>query len=422
MAREVRRVRGCYLTAKARTPHPSPLATGEGTCLRIGSKACDRHALSKARRWLRAVAATCLALAACLPAAYAQPSPTTTAQPVDINDNTVGIVTGTVSGTYIQFASDLSSLLDSPGKLRILAVLGKGSMQNVEDIMKVRGIDLGIVQSDVLAYIKKRGLLPDAVNRLQYITKLYNEEFHLLARADIRKLEDLRGQKVNFGTQGSGIAITASIVFDLLKIKVEPVYDDPAIALEKLKQGEIAACIGVYGKPAKLYDGLKPEDKVRFLAVPPSLELSEIYFPSTLTARDYPNLIAADARVETIAVGAVMVVYGWEPGHWRYNKVARFVDLFFTNFEQLQKPPRHPKWQEVNLVAKVPAWTRFPAAEDWLRRAVATTASPGKSDGDRAAFERFLTETSGGKAAGGDEEARLKLLQAYDAWKKSQAK
>jgi TRAP transporter TAXI family solute receptor len=386
-------------------------------------------------RALAGLSALCAALALSLPASAAEKrppapkaaaqAPAAAAQAPDINENTVGIVSGTVSGTYIQFASDLSNVLDTPGKLRILAVLGKGSLQNVEDVLKVHGIDLGIVQSDVLTYIKKKGTFPDAVNKLQYITKLYNEELHLLARADIATLEDLSGQKVNFGTQGSGIAITASILFDLLKIQVEPAYDEPGVALEKLKQGEIAASVGVYGKPAKLYDGLKVEDKVKFLPVRPSLELSEVYFPSALTDKDYPNLIPAGGKVETIAVGAVMVVYGWDPNSWRYKKVARFVDSFFTNFEQFQQPPWHKKWREVNLITKVPGWVRFPAADEWLKRAVAVTASAGKSspEVDRASFERFLAEISAsGKGTDADEEARLKLFQAYEAWKKAQAK
>lgn len=382
--------------------------------------AIGRQRARGGRRLLAMAAAFCLTLGA----AHAQTGPGPGAAAPDVNDYTVGIVTGTVSGTYIQFASDLSTVLDSPGNMRILAVLGKGSMQNVEDILKLRGIDLGIVQSDVLTYIKKNGLYPDAVDKLQYITKLYNEEFHVLARSSFGKLEDLRGQTVNFGPQGSGIALTASIVFDLLNIKVEAVYDDPSVALEKLKQGEIAATIGVYGKPARIYDGLRAEHKVRFLPVPASLQLSQIYFPSVLTAKDYPQLIAGEAKVETIAVGAVMVAYAWEPNHPRYKKVARFVDLFFASFEQLQRPPRHQKWQEVNLVVKVPGWVRFPAADDWLKRATATgSTSQSAAGGDRDAFERFLTETSGdGKAAGGDAEARRKLIQAYDAWKKSQGK
>jgi uncharacterized protein len=32
----------------------------------------------------------------------------------------------------------------------------------------------------------------------------------------------------------------------------------------------------------------------------------------------------------------------------------------------LQKPPRHPKWREVNIAATLPGWTRFVAAQQWL--------------------------------------------------------
>jgi hypothetical protein len=48
--------------------------------------------------------------------------------------------------------------------------------------------------------------------------------------------------------------------------------------------------------------------------------------------------------------------------------VARFVDAFFSKFDQFQQPPRHPKWREVNLTAEVPGWTRFQPAQDWLVR------------------------------------------------------
>jgi TRAP transporter TAXI family solute receptor len=198
--------------------------------------AIGRQRARGGRRLIAMAAALCLTLGA----ARAQTG-TGVAAGQDVNDHTVGLVTGTISGTYIQFASDLSTVLDSPGKMRILAVLGKGSMQNVEDILKLHGVDIGIVQSDVLTYIRKNGLYPDAVNKLQYITKLYNEELHVLARSNFGKLEDLRSQKVNFGPQGSGIALTASIVFDLMKISVQATYDDPSVALVKLKQGEIAA-------------------------------------------------------------------------------------------------------------------------------------------------------------------------------------
>jgi hypothetical protein len=65
---------------------------------------------------------------------------------------------------------------------------------------------------------------------------------------------------------------------------------------------------------------------------------------------------------ETLAVGAVLAAYGWPPGSERHNKVSRFVDALAANFEVFLRPPRHPKWREVNLAATVPGWTRFSPA------------------------------------------------------------
>jgi len=373
-----------------------------------------------------AIAALGMALAGPVTAAPPAPAPqapvstpvAAAAQAPDVNDTTVGIVSGTVTGTYVQFASDLSNVLDNPGKLRILGVLGKGSLQNVEDILRVRGIDVGIVQSDVLAYIKKQGLFPGVENRLQYITKLYNEEFHLLVSSDVNSLEDLNGKKVNFGLQGSGIAITSSIVFDLLKIKVQPTFDDPSAALEKLKRGEIAALTGVYGKPAKIFEGLKSQDNIKFLPVPPNLDLSKVYFPSMLTATDYPAMIGQGESVDTIAVGAVMVVFGWERNTWRYAKVARFIDAFFANLDQLQKPPRHQKWQEVNLGAKVPGWVRFPAAEEWLKRAsVAAPAAKAPANTDVTASKGPAKVINAGERGTAEEQESNRLFKEFEVWR-----
>ena len=76
------------------------------------------------------------------------------------NENTVGIISGGVAGTYVRIASDLASVLDDPAKLRVLAIIGKGSLQNINDVLYLRGIDIGIVQSDVFAYARRQNLHP----------------------------------------------------------------------------------------------------------------------------------------------------------------------------------------------------------------------------------------------------------------------
>ena len=286
-----------------------------------------------------------------------------------INRGTVGIMSGSITGTYARVASDLAAVLDDPGGLRVVVSLGKGSVQNINDLLYLRGIDLAIVQSDLLNYMKRERVHANIQKRIHYVTKLYNEEFHLIAATRVKDFRELANQPVILGTVGSGSHMTASIVFEALGVPVKPVAaKDHDTALEMVKDGRALAWVRVTGKPNSSLARLKREEGVHFLEVPPNPKLLETYLPSALTAQEYPNIIEEGQKVRTIAVGAVMAVYGWQPKTERYKKVERFVETFFSRYEDFLKPPRHKKWQEVNLGTTVPGWTRFKPAADWLAK------------------------------------------------------
>lgn len=290
-------------------------------------------------------------------------TPTLNALTARANAGTVGVISGGVDGTYIRIAADLASVLDDGDALRVLPIVGKGSLQNLQDILALRGVDVGIVQSDVLAFARRQRLLPGLDSLIQYIAKLYDEEIHVLAGRGVERLEDLAGQAVNIDLRGSGTAMTASLLFEGLGIAIRPAHDTQDVALAKLRRGEIAALVYVAGKPARLFTGVEPGAGLRFLPVPMTPALLETYLPSALTRADYPALVPEDApEVETIAVGAVLAVYAWAPGTERHRKVARFVEALQARFPEFLRPPRHPKWREVNLAAQVPGWVRFDAA------------------------------------------------------------
>lgn len=307
---------------------------------------------------------------ACLAQAVT-PSARTTTTPEQARDQAnqgvVGIIAGGVNGTYIRIAADMAAVLDAEN-LRILAIVGKGSVQNINDLLYLRGVDMAIVQSDVLEYLKRQGTYRNIEQQINYVTKLYNEEFHLLANSDIANIRDLAGRKVNFDVKGSGTAITASILFDTLRISVESTYYDQATALEKLKTGEISALAYVAGKPAQLFERVTTADQLRFLSIGHEPALLETYLPTSLGKPDYPNLIPVDEEVKTIAVGAVLAVYNWQRHHNRYQKTANFVNQFFDHFDEFQQASRHPKWREVSLSAVIPGWTRSLTAQEWLER------------------------------------------------------
>ena len=381
-------------------------------------------------RSIRRFAPVVLAVGIAAPAVFGGPLGSAAAESYEqrrerVNQGTIAIVSGGVNGTYVRIASDLAAVLDDGETLRVLPVLGKGSVQNIVDLLYLKGIDVAIVQSDVLRYVRDKNLEPGLDRRIRYVTKLYNEEVHILARNDIAALADLAGKKVNFDVDGSGTAMTATTVFSLLGIEVEPTHFDQALALEKLKAGEIAAMLYVAGKPTELFKAIESGSGLHFLAVPPNPALLETYLPSTLESADYPKLITPGGPpLETIAVGAVMAVYNWEHSTDRARRVGTFVEAFFEQFDKFLKPPRHPKWREVNLAATVPGWNRVAVADAWLARQAEGRTTAARS-GLRSSFDDFLAfMTAAGLRPANralSEKEREALFARYLEWNKAQS-
>src|SRR5262245_38471821 len=234
--------------------------------------------------------------------AFAAPASTASlADTAVVNRGVVELETGRASGISVRIAEDIANIIDDGATRRVLPVVGKGSLQNLADLKLLRGIDLAILQTDVLDYAKQANYFPGIETWVSYVAKLYNEEFHLLTRRDVKAVEDLANQKVNVDLRGAGTAITANRLFDLLKIAVTPAYDDQEVALGKLREGEIAALAFVAGKPAPLFCNIAAEDGLHFLSVPLNPAITAAYVPTRLTAQDYPGLVPADRPVDTVA-------------------------------------------------------------------------------------------------------------------------
>ncbi|WP_409334712.1 TAXI family TRAP transporter solute-binding subunit [Bradyrhizobium sp. AUGA SZCCT0124] len=332
-----------------------------------------------------------------------------------LNANTVTLISGTIGGTYVQFGADLASVLDDGNKLRILPIVGRGSVQSVADILFLQGVDLGIVRSDTLEYLERKGIAKDIKKQFTYVTKLYNEEMHVIASKSIGNLRDLEGKTVSVDLPNGGTFVTALTVFERLGMKPKVVYVEQRIALEKLKAGEIDAVIVCGGKPYKSVSGFK-DDRFHLVTVNYEKPLQGDYLPASLSAKDYPNLISGEERVDTIAVPAVLAAYNWAPNTERYHKLANFVDAFFTKFPTFQNPPFHPKWREVSLSAPLPGWQRLPVAQQWLDRHGVEAVS-------RSRFDEFLKQSPAAARlqSDADKEALFKQFQAWDAEKNTRS-
>ena len=106
-------------------------------------------------------------------------------------------------------------------------------------------------------------------------------------------------------------------------------------AIEKLKSGEIAATVLIAGKPAASMARLKAAEGFRILPVAYAKPLQSEYLPATLSAEDYPGLIAPGEKIETVAVGAVLIAFNWPKGTERYRRIQKFVEAFFPKTRRI---------------------------------------------------------------------------------------
>ena len=336
-----------------------------------------------------------------------------------VNRGLVTVITGSVDSTAARMGAELGDVLDDGQTRRILAVVGKGSLQNVTDLRALRGIDMAILQTDVLTQL--RAASPAMENAFTYIAKLYSEELHILARSDVRSLQDLAGKKVNVGPIGSSASITATNLFRLLDIRFDPTSFDHELALEKMKTGEVAALAVVAGKPAPAFLSRALPSGVQLVPVPLNADVLGTYLPAAFSAEDYPGLVPAGQQIDTIAVGTILAAANLPPDSERYRNMVNFVDVFFTQFSKFQENPRHPKWREVNLAADFPGWRRFGPAQEWLRRNA--PAGPAVADRDlKEIFAKFLDERS--RLSGGSamtQQRKDELFDQFQRWQQQQA-
>jgi len=331
---------------------------------------------------------------------------------------TVGVAGGLIDGTYMRFADELGKVLDDGDNLRILPIVSYGAASNLEDLIYLRGVDVAVTQSDVFEYFRTERKTPNLDRRVHYVIRLPISEVQVLARTDVKSLEDLRGKKVNFGPAGSGSSLTGTIIFQRLGIKVEPAMIDQQSALQKLRSGEVDALVRVIGKPVGFFANIPANAGLHLVPIPFTKQFADYYTLGELTSKDYPNLIPDGQRVDTLAVPTVLAVFNWPKGSDRYRRVERFTEQLFAKFGKLQEPPRHPKWKDVNLAATVPGWTRFSFAEETLQKYQAKEPTSAELNRD---FQAFL-DRPGGRASPANQTDRDALFREFMQWRDQQAR
>ncbi|MGI9384774.1 MAG: hypothetical protein ACR2PO_16605, partial [Methyloligellaceae bacterium] len=171
--------------------------------------------------------------------------------------------------------------------------------------------------------------------------------------------------------------------------------------------------------PSKFLQQVNGEG-LHFLPLPASKSLLQTYQREALTSADYPNLVPPGKEVQTLKFGAFMAVYNWQPNTPRYEKVAKFVQRFLASLDTFRKPPRHPRWQKMDVRSTMPGWQRFQPVQDWLAaNAPKAAAAKEQTTKQFEAFQDFLRSQGGLRDVKGEE--LIKLFLQFQEWQKRTA-
>lgn len=298
------------------------------------------------------------------------------------------IVTASERGTYIQIGRDIARIVAPAAGVGLEVLPSAGSAENVRRLRYEPGVKFAMVQSDVYqAFLDQAaGGNADAlalIRPLRVVMPLYNEEIYFIARADapIDFVHEIRDARINVGPLLSGTAMSATTLYQQMFGAVLPEahasYLSNEEALVKLTGDKsIDVVVVVAGQPAKLLVDMKPEARqlvklLKFDRRQPASEAAlQTYFPATVRASSYPNLLAED--VPGLAVKAFLVTYdyGLESTVSHLRKFARSL---CQNFPQLQANG-HAKWREVELALPElgRGWSYYAPMARELQRCIAS--------------------------------------------------
>jgi len=277
----------------------------------------------------------------------------------------VGIITGSERGTYFQFGLDLQQLLGPRGIL-LSVYPSSGSIENIHAVYKRPRTQLGIVQSDVLAFVARvqsNPTLRNVADKIKLVFPLYNEEIHLVAREGVRDFDDLAGRRVAIGQEESGTYLTARLLFEISGLQPkEMVTVGTGEALSLLKAGEVDAMFYVAGYPVRLFEeGVSREDGLNLIPITNG-DVVEFYPASTIPGEAYPWV---SGPVPTVTVKATLVSFDFRGENCVH--VGNVAAIVYQNLDWL-KQEGHPKWKSVDLDHELRGWEQYGCVEQALRK------------------------------------------------------
>lgn len=276
------------------------------------------------------------------------------------------IATGATTGTYFPVGQAMAGLLSHPpgiGRCETATVCGPagviisartspGAAANLQMVNQGQ-VDSGLVQGDVIAAaVTGRGpfrrLGPQ--RHVRVIGSLFAEQVHLVAAANsgIASVDDLKGRRIGFGSDGSGTAVTAREVLAAWHIPESAIHvvrgDSSNDVL--LREGKIDAFFAVAGVPLDSISALIRAHKARLVPIDGAgrdrlLEMVPALASSAIAAGAYPG----QPEIATVSTRAYWITRDGESDALIYG----LTRALFNPANRASLSASHPSAGEIGL-------------------------------------------------------------------------
>ena len=293
-----------------------------------------------------------------------------------VSEGVVTIMTNGVtqsSGIDSVLIGDVAASLDEEGRIRVLPVAGYGAAANVRDMLYLRGIDAGITNADIFAYLRIDGTLPQAEKRLRLITKLFDKTVFLLARADLPDFATLQGRKIVAIGDRSENFVTARTVLALSKLDATLSAAPWAEAVAALREGRVEAVLAVEREAAAILRFVPEGSGLKLIGIPSNAALARIYSAKRVTLVEAPGLVP-DEGVETLSVPTLLATFDWKRDAGRYVAVTKFIDKLVGAITRLKSEGSPALLALAEPDAEVAGWVRFQGAKPVIASTAAERA------------------------------------------------
>jgi ABC-type amino acid transport substrate-binding protein len=260
-----------------------------------------------------------------------------------LNQNTIGLMAA--DPQWLPQATAIAAAVQHEQGLRILPILGAGTLQAVSDLAYLERVDAALVPLDTLTYAQAQGLLDGLGGKVTYVARLQPVTWALVVPAKVDGLQALQGKRIATGPTGSMGFVAGELLFNALEVSFSRVPRQNNEALTVLTQGAAdAALVDASILRHARIDGKRY--KVLPLAQPRQLD---------------------STYVETVAAPLAIMVFNKGQDKLADARIKAFTTALMRNANRLKI--------NANLAAEIPGWTRHRAAQAALNQLAAESVA-----------------------------------------------